>query len=97
MLDLEAALRKLVDDAVAPLAEEVRALRLAIEQRETSSPWLTRQELAQLLGVHTDTVDARSGSGGDVERMKFGRAVRVRLRPRATEDAVARAAAKGLA
>jgi hypothetical protein len=96
MLDLEAALRKLVDDAVAPLVAEVRQLRRAIEQRETANPWVTRQELAQQLGVHTDTVDARSGSGGDVERMRIGRAVRVRLRPRATDDEVARAAARAI-
>jgi hypothetical protein len=93
---VDAALRQLVAEAVAPLTAEVRALRQALELRETEAPWLTRQELAEQLACHPDTVDRRAAAGDGIELRKIGRAVRVRLVPRATEAAVAAAAAKAL-
>ena len=93
---IEATLTAILDEVRASRAE-VRELRKAIEQREDETPWQTRAELAKRLEVHPDTVDRRSGPGGDIERRTIGRAVRVRLRPRVTEAEVSAAAARALA
>jgi hypothetical protein len=94
--DLDAALRQIVADAIAPVLAEVRDLRRLLEQRESEAPWETRAELAKRLQVHCDTIDRRCEPGGDIERRKIGRAVRVRLVPKATDAEVSAATVRAI-
>lgn len=74
-MSIDQALKDAVAEAIAPLVQEVRALRQ--QQEHTISPqWVSRAEAAQVLGCCAATVDRMVRSNAVVWK-KLGRSVRI--------------------
>jgi excisionase family DNA binding protein len=77
-MSLDAALEAIpaLVAAVSDLQREVRGVRELLDARE--SPWISRAEAAERLGVHVDTVDAMCRDGR-LEHRRAGRRVLIQL------------------
>ena len=83
-------LRAVVEDVVAPLADEVRSLRAELAAR--SAEWVSRDELARRRGCSVDSIDQEVKMGRIQSRRVGKRGVRVLDAPMATESEIARLA-----
>ena len=96
-MSLDTALAEVVGAAVAPLAEELRAVRTELAALRAASPsqWVSQARAAELLAVSTQTITAMARRGDLVSR-RAGRRILIdaaSLRP-ATPERIAELADK---
>jgi hypothetical protein len=88
---IDAALRCLFHEELAPLRAEMAAVRAELQRvREAlgAGRWVSRREAAEALGLSVDSIDRRCGDGS-LRSRRLGRAVRILIEPTTNENQIA--------